>query len=215
MYAKIVGAMSLFCLMLAGQCFFPAMRQGHAQENSELERIAQCGRDLCDILRLPLKEGRPLQCEIGRTLYKEQIEKAMRARKLFWPLGDARCTLTLNVERGIVTRVMTQDRYTLKLPKQPAICDVEYRGTHYPVTLSMAPEFAFSKGRATTVRLGVQDIEANIIVKALIWSAAKLEDRVGVFQSDFVSGVNTYVESVCRAKPVLRRQVKRDAATVR
>jgi hypothetical protein len=215
MYARIIGAVSLICLMLAGQCFFPAMQHGHAQESSELERIAQCSRDLCDILRLPLKEGRALQCELGRTLYKEQIEKAMRARKLFWPLGDARCTLKLNVERAAITRVMTEERHTLKLSKQPASCDVEYRGTHYPVTLSMAPEFVFSKGRATAVRLGVQDIEANVIVKALIWSAAKLEDRVGVFQSDFVSGVNTYVASFCRAKPVVRRQVKRDGPAVR
>ncbi len=206
MYTKLGGRVSAFSFMLAALLFFGAGGRVCAQSESEAERLSRCSRDLCEMLRMPFKQGGPLRCEVGRTLYKEQIDKAMRRRSLMWPLGDARCTVTLDIERGIITRAMTQDRYTLKLPKQPAACDVEYKGAKYPVTLAIAPEIEFSGGRATSVRLGVQDIQANVLLKAAIWSAAKLEDRVGVFQADFVSGVNTYIGSMCKAKPSARRQ---------
>ena len=215
MYTRTGGGMSAFSFILAGLFLSAAAPAAHAQQGADLERIARCSRDLCDILRAPFKDGGPLQCEVGKTLYKEQIDKAMRARKLMWPLGDARCTVKLDIDRAILTRAMTQDRHTLKLPKQPADCDVEYKGTHYPVTLSLAPEFEFRNGRATSVLLGVQDIEATVVLKALIWSAARLEDNIGVFQEDFVRGLNSYIQSTCKARPAVRRQVRAESGRVR
>jgi hypothetical protein len=206
MYTKLGRRMSAFSFMLVALFFIAGTADVRAQSESEAERLSQCSRDLCDMLRMPLGDGSPLRCEVGVALQKEQIDKAMRQRSLMWPLGDARCTVKLDVERAIIARTMTQDRYTLKLPKQPATCEVEYKGAKYPVTLALAPEIEFRGGRATSVRLGVQDIQANLLLKAAIWSAAKLEDRVGVFQSAFVSGVNGYIGNMCKAKPATRRQ---------
>jgi hypothetical protein len=208
MYTRLGGRVSAISFMLPALLFFAGPATVSAQQQSEAERLSQCSRDLCDMLRMPLSDGSPLRCEVGLTLQKEQIDKAMRQRSLMWPLGDARCTVKLDVERAIIARAMTQDPYTLKLPKQPGNCEVEYKGAKYPVTLAWAPEIEFSGGRATSVRLGIQDIQANLLLKAAIWSAAKLEDRVGVFQSAFVSGVNTYIGSMCKAKPAPRRQAR-------
>jgi hypothetical protein len=182
---------------------------------NDAERAAQCDRDLCAIIRVPSTEGRPLRCDLGITLYKEQIDKAARSKRLIWPFGDARCTLSLDVRRALLARTMTQDHYTLKLPKQPAHCDVDYRGTRYPMTVQLAPEIEFRDGRATSVKFGVQEIQGNMLVRALIWSTARLEDNFGLLQGDVVAGVNQYIERHCRARPAGRRQVRLDELTAR
>lgn len=184
-------------------------------EAAEMEAIAQCDRALCGILRTPGADGPPLRCDVGWMFYKEQIEKVARSKRLIWPLGDARCTVKLDIERALIARAMTQDRYTLKPPRQPASCEVEYRGERYPITMQLAPEIQFDHGRATSIKLGVQDIQANIVMKALLWSAARLESNFGLFQTDFLTALNSYVEQHCRAKPTGRRQVRIDAPPVR
>jgi hypothetical protein len=215
MYTRIRGGMSAFCLIFAATLIGVALPRAWAQASTELDRIAQCDRDLCSIIRAPGGEGRPLRCELGRTFYKEQLDKLARSRRLIWPFGDARCTLNVDVQRAILARSMTDDRYTLKLPKHPASCEVEYRGERYPVTVQIAPEVKFEDGRATSVTLGVQEVEANIVIKALLWSASKLEDSFGLFQDDFLRGINGYVEQHCRARPSSRRQVRIDGKPVR
>jgi hypothetical protein len=215
MYTTSAVGLSAFSLFLAGLLVTAPASKGHAQQTTELERIAQCDRDLCGIIRAPAEEGRPLRCDLGRTFYKEQLDKLARSKRLIWPFGDARCTLNVDVERAILARSMTENRYTLKLPKHPASCEVEYKGERYPVIVQLAPEIHFRDGRATSVTLGVQEIEANILIKALLWSASKLEDSFGLFQTDFVRGVNRYVERHCRARPSGRRQVRIDGLTVR
>jgi hypothetical protein len=173
---------------------------------SPMERLQQCDRDLCNILRMPTEPGRPLQCELSQTWYKDQIEKVAKSKGLTWVLGDAHCKLKLNIARAVISRAVTEDSYKLKVPDQAATCDVQYRGSLYPVKVSVAPEIEFRNGKAVTVMLGIGDIEANAIVKALVWSAAKLQEKMGLYQEDFVKGINRYIEHECRAKPGGRRQ---------
>jgi hypothetical protein len=194
-----------FMIVALMACAVPASAQ-----MSELEQIQQCNRDLCSILRAPSTDGRPLQCDLSRTFYKEQIDKALRPKKLGWIFGDANCTLKLDVPRAMLAKAMTEDRYTLKVPEQPAACDVDYNGTRYPVKVTMAPEIAFRNGRARSVTLGVRDIDANLVIKAALWSAFKLQSSMGLYQDDFVRAVNRYVDRDCRARPMSRRQARLD-----
>jgi hypothetical protein len=184
---------------------------GQAQaQQTEMERIQQCDRDLCAMIRAPSPSGPALQCDLSKTFYKEQIDKALRPKRLGWIFGDAYCTLKLDVSRSIIAKAMTEDEYTLKVPEQPASCDVDHNGTRYPVKVTLAPEITFRDGRATAVALGVREIEANPIIKAVLWSASKLQSSLGLYQDDFVRGVNRYVERECRARPGSRRQVRLD-----
>ena len=204
MYTRSRGSLSLISFAAASLL---AGLGGAAAQGSEMERLHQCDRDLCAILRAPIASGAPLQCDLARTWYKEQIDKALRPKNIPWMFGDAYCTLKLDVERGLLTKAMTEARYTLRVPEQPASCEVDYKGTRYPVKVTLAPEITFRRGRATAVELGIRDIEANPIVKALLWSASKLQSSLGLYQDDFVRGVNRYIQRSCRARPGSRRQV--------
>lgn len=205
MYTRQRGSLSLFSLsvaILAAGWTAPA-----AAQRSEMERLQQCDRDLCAILSTPSRGGEPLQCDLAKTWYKEQIDKVLRAKGLGWSFGDADCTLKLDIERSILTKAMTRNSYTLRVPEQAANCEVEYRGSRYPVKVTLAPEIRFARGRAATVSLGVRDIDANPIVKVLLWSATKMQSSLGLYQDDLVRGVNRYIVRECRAKTG-RRQAR-------
>jgi hypothetical protein len=205
MYTRQRGCLSLISLwlaILAAGWAAPARAQG-----TEMERLQQCDRDLCAILSAPSRGSGPLQCDLSKTWYKEQIDKIMRPKGLGWVFGDADCKLKLDIERSRLARAMTHNSYTLRVPEQAASCEVEYRGSRYPVTVTLAPEIRFARGRATAVSLGVRGIKANPIVKALLWSATKLQSSMGLYQDDIVRGVNRYIGRECRVKSG-RRQAR-------
>ena len=197
MYTRLRGNLSLFsflaALMVAGA------GQARAQ-GSELERLQQCDRDLCSILRTPSAAGRPLQCDLSMTWYKDQIDKAAKAKGLIWPLGDAHCKAKVDIKRAVITRALTENSYHMKVQDQAATCDVDYKGTLYPVKAFVAPELEFRDGKAMSVTLGIHNIEATTMVKALVWSAVKLQEKLGAYQEDMVREINKYIETQCRPR---------------
>jgi hypothetical protein len=202
MYTRWRGRVALLCFAALLTLACPV-----AAEPSELERLQQCSRDLCDIIRTPSAGGEPLQCDLSRTWYKDDLDKAARSKGLAWLFGDAHCTLKLDIVRSILSKALAEDTYALKIPDQPASCEVEYKGERYPIQFTVAPLIEFRDGQATSVALGVKDIKANAVITALFWSATKLQDGLGLYQDDLVREVNRYVERQCRARPSGRRQV--------
>jgi hypothetical protein len=203
MYTRLLSNVPVFSLFAA--LMLACAAHAHAQ-GSELERLQQCDRDLCDIIRAPTEAGGPLQCELSRTWYKDQLDKAAKSKGLTWVLGDATCGVKIDVNRTVLSRALTESSYRLKVPQQPATCEVEYRGARYPVKVSVAPEIEFREGKATAVVLGIHDIEANTILKALLWSTVKMQEKLGIYQDDIVRGVNEYIETECRGRPAGKRQ---------
>src|SRR5262249_7433496 len=159
--------------------------------------ILQCDRDLCDIIRTPKEAGPGLKCDLSMTWYKEELEKVAKEKGLTWVLGDAQCAIKLNVGRSTLTPALTDTAYQLKVPEQAGTCEVEYKGTRYPVKATVAPEVKFQDGKATAVTLGIHNIEANWAVKALVWSLAKTQEKLGLYHDEMVAGVNHYIEKEC------------------
>lgn len=203
MYTKTRRAVSRFsfivCVVIAGA------GETRAQV-TDMERLQQCDRDLCDIIRAPNGAGKPLQCDLGMTWYKDQIEKAAKEKGLPWMLGDATCKMKLDVGRALFAEALGKGEHKVKAPKQAAECEVEYKGSRYPVKAFVAPEIVFADGKAKAVNLGLREIEANVIVKALLWSAAKIQEKTGAYQEDILNGINDYIEKECRGRPVGKRQ---------
>ena len=202
MYTRLQGHLALLCFAALLASIGPA-----AAQQSEMERLRQCDRDLCSIIRTPSEDGEPLKCDLSRTWYKDDLDKAARSRGMPWLFGDTRCTLKLDIARSILSKALGEDAYTLKIPEQPASCEVEYKGERYPIQFTVAPLIEFQDGQATSMTLGVKDIKANAVITALLWSAAKLQDSLGLYQDDLVREVNRYIERQCRARPIGRRQV--------
>jgi hypothetical protein len=61
----------------------------------------------------------------------------------------------------------------------------------------MSPKVTFKGGQAVTAILGVKEIEAPSVVKGAIWTAAALEDNVGIFHTDILKGINDFIGPKC------------------
>jgi hypothetical protein len=168
---------------------------------SDKERLTQCDRDLCGIVKAQSPDGLDLSCELSQTWMKEEIAEAVKKGRLSWPFGDARCSVQLDVGRALLVPALTEPSYTLKVPPQPVMCRVGKEGDEEEIKANMAPEVRFKNGKATSVSLGVQDIEGNAIIRNVIWAAWKIESNFGFFQQDFVKGVNKYITEHCRSLP--------------
>ncbi len=164
---------------------------------TEDERLRQCDRDLCGIVNAPAARGGDLKCDISQTWYKEDIVKAVEKGRMGWPFGDARCSMQVSVSRALLNPAMTEASYKLKAPPQPVRCEVDTEGGRHEIMAKMAPEIAFKSGKATSVSLGVQNIEGNAIVRNVVWAAWKLEATFGFFEDDLLKEVNDYIRDHC------------------
>ncbi len=173
---------------------------GRAQQTelpTDKEGQRQCDRDLCAIVNAPSASGAGLKCDLAETWYKEEITKAVKKGKISWPFGDARCSAKFDVSRALLAPALTEAKYTLKAPPQPVRCEIDAEGGRHELRANMAPVIEFKDGKATSVSLGLQDIEGTALVRNVVWAAWKFESTFGYFHSDFIKGVNEYVGAHC------------------
>jgi hypothetical protein len=191
------GGVRIFAMMFALTSGLSAAQPQAADQplppQTEKERLDQCDLELCGIVNAQGRANPALRCDLTQTWYKDQISKAIKKGHLGWPFGDAHCSMTLKVDPRLLTPALKAASYTLKVPPQPVRCDVESEGGPHEVKAKMAPEFEFKSGKATSVSLGVQDIEGTKVLRNAVWAAWKLESNFGFFQDDFIKGVNKYI----------------------
>jgi hypothetical protein len=168
---------------------------------TDKERLEQCDRDLCGIVKAQSPDGLDLSCDLSQTWNKEEIAEAVKKGRISWPFGDARCSVKVDIGRALLVPALTEPTYTLKVPPQPVMCEVSSGNDRHEVTANMAPELRFKDGKATSVSLGIQDVEGNAIVRNVVWAAWKIEANFGFFQADFIKGVNKYIHDHCPSLP--------------
>lgn len=172
----------------------------HAQGSepvTDKEGQRKCDRDLCAIVNAPSTPGEDLTCDLAETWYKEEIADAIKKGRIKWPFGDARCYGKVGVGRGLLAPAVTEGKYTLKSPPLPVRCEIDTESGRHELKAKMAPVIEFKGGKATSVSLGLQDIEGTPLVSNVVWAAWKFESTFGFFHEDFVKGVNAYIVEHC------------------
>ncbi len=168
-----------------------------AQDATEKERLKKCEIDICTILAEKTKDGADLNCDLAKTWVKEDISKEAEEKKLSWGLGDAKCSLNVKIARANIVSAVTDTDYTLTIPPQKVVCEVEQGGSKYPINLALGPVVKFKGGEAIEASLGVSDIEAAAAIKAAIWTAAKMEENFGIFHKDILKDINKFITKKC------------------
>ncbi len=168
-----------------------------AQEATEKERLKKCEIDICTIITEKKKDGPEFACDLSKTWAKEDISKEAEEKKLSWGLGDAKCSVSVKVARANIVSAITDADYTLTVPPQKVACEVEQGGTKYPISLGVGPTIKFKGGEAIEASLGVTDIEAASAIKAVIWTAAKMEENFGIFHNDILKDINKFITKKC------------------
>jgi hypothetical protein len=166
------------------------------EAKDEKEKLETCERDLCTIL-VKREAGNDLQCSLQKTWAGSKIKQGVEEKKLTWSLGDVRCEIKLEVKRQDMLDALTKPKFELKLPTHAVRCEVEREKEVLPVSVALTPRVLFKDGKATTVWLGIGEIQAPAVVKGAIWTAAQLEDNFGVVHSDLIKEINRFVYERC------------------
>lgn len=191
-------ARDVFLLCFVG--FMATTSLARAQDSSsatDAEKLRQCDREVCGIVKNPDGAGAALKCDVAQTWYKEDIVRVVKKGRLTWPFGDARCTAKFEIDRALFTPALKEKSHKLKIPPQPVSCEIDNSGSRHLVTAKMGPVIEFENGKAKSVSLGLSDIDGTAMVRNVVWAAWKFESTFGYFQADFVKGVNEYITEHC------------------
>lgn len=162
----------------------------------EKDRLKACEKSFCEMV-LSKAQGSDLACGISKTWTKSKIKEGVEKKKIDWSLGDARCGIDLSLKREAVLSALTKPTHTVQFTPQTVKCEVEREKEITPIKITLAPKIDFKDGKAVKAWLGISDIDAPAVIKGAIWTAAKLEDTVGLFHGDMIEEINEFMHKKC------------------
>lgn len=170
----------------------------HALEplRGEEAAIKACDKRLCALLMQKNPKGEDLKCALTKTWERSTIKEA-ESTKLTWGYGDARCSVDIDIGRAAILAAMTADSVKFRVPPHTANCVVESDGKLEKVTATLAPKIIFKDGKADKIWINLKSVEGPVAIKATLYTAAELADRLGLFHKRMVKSVNRYIERHC------------------
>jgi hypothetical protein len=86
-----------------------------------------------------------------------------------------------------------------KLAKQTVTCTLDQKGgsEKYNISFAITPTVTFAGGKATKATLNWSDIQGSALAKGAVWSAATLDNNVGVFEGTTVEQINAFFGPRC------------------
>ncbi|MGH6814980.1 MAG: hypothetical protein ACREC6_04690 [Hyphomicrobiaceae bacterium] len=164
---------------------------------NEMEKLKACEQKLCEMVVKKAESGDDLKCDIGKTWAKAKIVEGGKGGKWSWAFDDARCGVEVSAKRATVVSAVTKPEHALEFTEHTIKCDLESGKDVTQVTIKMAPKITFKEGKADKAWLNVKLIEAPAHIKALIWTAAQLEDNLGIFHGTMISEINEFLHQKC------------------
>ena len=157
-----------------------------------------CLNQLCSVIS---KSATPnaVSCDLGWTWPEEEISRAVEKKiKVKWNLGSARCTVKVSLPSQDINTALSAGEQSLKSAPQPVQCNLTRNGKTSTVKFTLAPELKMKDGKATGASLGMANIEAPAAIKAVLWSASKLDSTFGAFEGGVVKEVNKFLTKGCK-----------------
>jgi hypothetical protein len=162
----------------------------------EKERIKACEKSLCQLIVSKKPTNGNLQCPLSKAWSRKTMKEGT-ARRLRWGFGAAKCEVDLQVPREMIVRALSAAEIKVTLPAHTVECEVERESTVDKAQITLAPIIEFKDGKAKKIWVNVTNIKAPGMIKGVVWSAAQLEDSVGVFHRRMIKAVNKFIAQQC------------------
>jgi hypothetical protein len=162
----------------------------------EKEKIKACEKSLCSLIVAKKPVTGNLQCTLSKAWSKKTMKEGS-AKKMRWGFGAAKCDVDLQVPRQIIVGALSAVEIKVTIPDHVVNCEVEREGSVDKVRITLSPIIEFRNGKAKKVWVNVTDIKAPGMIKGVIWSAAQLQDSVGIFHRRIVKSVNKFIGKQC------------------
>lgn len=201
--------------LAAGVLAFAATVPAAALEEppGELPALKACEKRLCTMVLDKKPAGADLTCDIQKTWAKSSLEGG-KSKGMSWGFGDARCTVDLKLERADIVAALTKPSHKVFIPAHQVNCVIERNGEIKPLTAKLAPKLVFKDGKASKVWINLESIEGPEDVKSTVWTAAQLEDTLGLFHGPMIKSINKFLLKQCaqRYGPEAEARAARKAA---
>lgn len=181
------------CLALA---LLPTAVHALDEPPDELPALKACEKRLCTMVLEKSPKGGDLECDIQKTWAKSSLEGG-KSKGISWGFGDARCTVDLKLERADIVAALTRPKFTVTVPAHQVDCILEREGEIKPVKAKLAPKLEFKNGKADKVWINLESIDGPDDVKSTIWTAAQLEDTLGLFHRPMIKSINKFLHRQC------------------
>ena len=162
----------------------------------EKEKLKTCEKSLCSLIVAKKPVTGNLQCPLTKA-WSQKTMKEGSAKKLHWGFGAAKCEVDLQVPRQMIVGALSAAEIKVTLPDHIVNCEVEREGSIDKARITLAPIIEFKEGRAKKIWINVTDIKAPGMIKGVVWSAAQLQDSVGIFHRRMIKAVNKFVGEQC------------------
>ena len=158
--------------------------------------IKACEKKICTMILGKEPAGEDLTCDLQKTWAKSSLEGG-KSKGVSWGFGDARCNVDIALSRADLIAALTQRKHTVRIPAHDVSCVVVREGEERPVAMTVAPKLKFKDGKADKVWINLEKIEGPVDVRATVWTAAQLEDTLGIFHRPLIRSINRFVHRRC------------------
>jgi hypothetical protein len=193
---KTMSYPRLTSLVLAVAMVVPVTARALEPAANEAEAIKACEQRLCTMALGKKPTGEDLKCAVSKTWAKDTLKKG-ESKAVKWGFGDARCAVSLDLDRAEIIAALTKPEHTINVPSQTVKCMVEREGVAKPVTAKLAPKLQFKDGKAEKIWINLTDLDGPSTIKATVWTAANLEDTLGIFHKSMIKSVNKFLYQRC------------------
>lgn len=184
----------LLCALLALANTHPGLALEEPPD--ELPALKACEKRLCTMVLDKASKGDDLACDVQKTWAKSTLDEG-KSKGVSWGFGDARCKVDLKLDRKDIVAALTRPKHTVRVPAHQVNCILEREGEIKPVTARLAPKLTFKNGKADKVWINLESIEGPDDVKSTIWTAAQLEDTLGIFHRPMIKSINKFLHRQC------------------
>jgi hypothetical protein len=156
-----------------------------------------CEKAMCTIVTKKEPKGADLACKLSKSWTKDQIKDGVKKKQYSWSMGDARCNLDVQISRLAIIDALSKPEQTLDFGPHMVRCMADRDGKDTPINVTLSPKVKFKAGKAVSATLAVKEIDAPGMIKTAIWSAATLNDKIGIFQKDILKAINEFNGPKC------------------
>ncbi len=194
-----LGSVTPAMLLLLTALALPATATVTIAATPEEKAAGQaCLNQLCGVIN-KTSTSDVVSCNLSWTWSEEEISRAVEKKiKVKWNLGSARCAVKANLPAKDIHTALSAGEQQLKAAPQPVQCDLTRNGKTSTVKFTLAPSLQLKDGKSTGASLGIANIEAPAAIKAVLWSASKLDSTFGAFEGSVIKEVNKFLTKGCK-----------------
>ena len=161
----------------------------NAAEKPEAKPKVVPSEEALDCLaQLTVGDAKDIVCEVPLRMGEKEIADLKRVTRDV--LQEAQCTLTVRIQRQLVSDAVVKADHVFEAPPQPVVCEVKTAKKVYPVKFSFAPRVVIKDGVAIEASPGMADVSG--VPSVLSWPVLQYVNRSGTVRDGMLQVINAY-----------------------